>query len=396
MVKETLFYDRLGVKPDATESEIKKAFYKLAQKWHPDKNPDNKLEAEEKFKEINEAYEVLSDKSKRETYDKFGKEGLSESGFHAGNPFDIFSSFFGGGFGGGGRSRGPQRTRDIEHAIPVTLEDLYKGIKKKMKISRNAICDTCAGTGSKKKGAVAKCSGCDGKGIRIEITAHGNMRLQRQTTCSQCNGRGEVIPVADQCTKCKGQKVVREDKILTVEIEPGMKWGQAISFFGESDQAPDCMTGDVVFVLKPKQDDKNANYERKEDDLFLKQDINFVDALTGATLCIKTLLGEDLYITYPDPINPNEILCLQGKGMPVHGKVETWGDLYIQFNVTFPDKITDEQKKAIKESFKVTEMKQIPTKTFPLQKMKPKQQERYHKGSDDEEERQGGVQCSQQ
>jgi len=223
------------------------------------------------------------------------------------------------------------------------------------------------------------------------------MRLQRQTTCSQCQGRGEVIPVADQCTKCKGQKVVREEKILTVEIEAGMKWGQAISFFGESDQAPDCMTGDVVFVLKPKQDDKNANYERKEDDLFLKQDINFVDALTGATICIKTIIGEDLYLTYPDPINPNEILCLQGKGMPVHGKVETWGDLYIQFNVTFPDKITDEQKKAIKESFKVTEMKQIPTKTFPLQKMKPKQQEKYHRSDDnDDDERQGGVQCSQQ
>jgi len=151
MVKETLFSDRLGVKTDASESEIKKAFYKLAQKWHPDKNPDNKTEAEEKFKEINEAYEVLSDKSKRETYDRFGKEGLSESGFHAGNPFDIFGSFFGGGFGGGGRSRGPQRTRDIEHAINVTLEDLFKGIKKKMKISRNVLCDTCSGTGSKKR-----------------------------------------------------------------------------------------------------------------------------------------------------------------------------------------------------------------------------------------------------
>jgi len=129
MVKETLFYDRLGVKPDASESEIKKSFYKLAQRWHPDKNPDNKEEAEEKFKEINEAYEVLSDKNKRETYDRYGKEGLSESGFHAGDPFDIFSSFFGGG---GRASRGgPQRTANIEHVLNVTLEELYQGKKKK-------------------------------------------------------------------------------------------------------------------------------------------------------------------------------------------------------------------------------------------------------------------------
>jgi len=129
MVKETLFYERLGINPDATEPEIKKAFYKLAQKWHPDKNPENKLEAEEKFKEINEAYEVLSDKTKRETYDRFGKEGLSESGFHSTDPFDFFSSIFGNG--GRGASRGPQRTANIEHALNVTLEELYKGKKKK-------------------------------------------------------------------------------------------------------------------------------------------------------------------------------------------------------------------------------------------------------------------------
>jgi len=126
MVKETLFYDRLGVKPDATETEIKKAFYKLAQKWHPDKNPDNKEEAEEKFKEINEAYEVLSDKEKRGTYDRFGKEGLSESGFHAADPFELFSRMF----GGRAANSGPQRTENIEQGLSVTLEELYKGKKK--------------------------------------------------------------------------------------------------------------------------------------------------------------------------------------------------------------------------------------------------------------------------
>jgi len=315
MVKETVFYDRLGVKTDATESEIKKAFYKLAQKWHPDKitDPTEKPEAEEKFKEINEAYEVLSDKNKRETYDRYGKEGLSETGFHAGDPFDIFGSFFGNP---GGRYRqGPQRTEDIKHQIGVTLSELYKGIKKKMRVSRNVICTDCKGSGSKREGAVTKCTGCDGQGIRIEVTAHGNMRLQRQTTCSACKGRGEIIPPGDQCDKCKGQKVNRETKELEVEIERGMKWGEAISFYGESDQAPDCMAGDLIFILKPKEmtDKDLALYERKGDDLFIKKDISFAEALTGTTFILKNLKGKEMALSYADPISPGDILCVPKK-----------------------------------------------------------------------------------
>lgn len=399
MVKETLFYDRLGVKPDASESEIKKAFYRLAQKWHPDKNPDNKTEAEEKFKDINEAYEVLSDKTKRETYDRYGKEGLSESGFHAGDPFDIFSTFFGGG-GRSSRSRGPQRTANIEHALPVTLEELYQGKKKKMKVSRNVICSDCAGSGSKKKGAVTKCSGCDGKGIRVEITVHGNMRLQRQTHCSECSGTGQCIPTADRCTKCSAQKVVREAKIIEVEIEPGMKWGEQISFYGESDQAPDCMTGDLIFTLKPKHDEK-FKFERKGDDLYTEQEISFVDALTGTTFTLPVLSGKDLVLTYPDPITPGDILSVPHQGMPVRGKPDTYGDLVIQFKVKFPEKITEEQKKAIKDSFRNEPIKspRSPGKKYKLQKMKPKQQEKYQqqqRGSDEDDQHQSNVQCAQQ
>jgi len=387
------------VKPDATETEIKKAFYKLAQRWHPDKNPDNKEEAEEKFKEINEAYEVLSDKSKRETYDRFGKEGLSESGFHAGDPFDIFSTFFGGGSRGG--PRGPQRTANIEHNLNVTLEELYKGKKKQMKVSRNVICDACTGTGSKKQGANTKCTGCDGKGIRIEITAHGNMRLQRQTTCSECKGTGTVIPLADQCPKCKGQKVVREAKIISVEIEPGMRWGEALSFYGESDQAPDCMTGDLIFLLKPKPDDR-FNFERKGDDLHLKKEISFIDALTGTNFTVQTLAGTPLNLTYPDPINPGDVLCVPGQGMPIRGKVETFGDLIIQFDVKFPEKVTEEQKRAVKEAFKaeVSHKREPATasKKYKLQKMKPKQQEKYQQNQkgDEDDDQQPNVQCAQQ
>jgi len=267
-----------------------------------------------------------------------------------------------------------------------------------MKVSRNVICDSCTGSGSKKKGANTKCPGCDGKKFRIEVSVHGNMRLQRQTTCSECQGTGVSIPLADQCPKCHGQKVLREAKIISVEIEPGMKWGETISFYGESDQAPDCMTGDLIFILKPKQDEK-FRFERKGDDLYLKQDISFVDALTGTNFTVQHLSGNDLPLTYPDPINPGDILCVPGQGMPIKGKPDQFGELIIQFEVKFPDKITEEQKRLIKEAFK-PEIKHSPHsgKKYKLQKMKPKQQEKYQqqqRGSDDEEHQQG-VQCAQQ
>jgi len=238
------------------------------------------------------------------------------------------------------------------------------------------------------------------KRVRIEVSVHGNMRLQRQTTCGECQGTGQCIPLADQCPKCKGQKVVREAKIITVDIEPGMKWGETISFYGESDQAPDCMTGDLIFILKPKQDER-FRFERKGDDLYLKHDISFVDALTGTNFTVQTLSGNDLLLTYSDPINPGDVLCVPNQGMPIRGKVDNFGDLIIQFEVKFPDKITEEQKRAIKDAFK-SEIKHTPHsgKKYKLQKMKPKQQEKYQqqqqqRGSDDEEHQQG-VQCAQQ
>jgi len=272
-----------------------------------------------------------------------------------------------------------------------------------MKVSRNVICDACTGTGSKKKDANTKCTGCDGKRVRIEITQHGNMRLQRQTTCSECNGTGVVIPVTDRCGKCTGNKVVREAKIIEVDIEPGMKWGEALSFYGESDQEPDCMTGDLVFILKPKPDEK-FHFERKGDDLYIKHTISFVDALTGTTFTLPTLSGNNLILTYPDPINPGDVLTVPSQGMPVRGKVETFGDLIIQFEVKFPDKLTEEQKRAIKDTFKGEGSKPphggAGVKKYKLQKMKAKQQEKYqqqNRGSDDDEHQHANnVQCAQQ
>jgi len=278
------------------------------------------------------------------------------------------------------------------------LADLYKGFTKKMRISRNIICDACKGTGSKKEGTMYKCKGCDGNGIRIEVQVHGNMRLQRQMPCSECNGKGEVIPDSDKCEKCNGMKVVRDSKIITVEIQRGMKWNEAISFYGESDQSPDCIAGDLIFVLKPKPDD-SCPFERKGNDLYLKRDIPFIDALTGVKMVVNHLDDREILLSYKDVINPGELLCVAEQGMPIVGQPEKYGDLYVQFNVTFPDKLSEAQRKALLSVFQPTKVKVSDgMEQLALIKPKPKQQQAHHRQSGDDEEGRGGpsVQCAQQ
>jgi len=298
----------------------------------------------------------------------------------------------------GGQARGPRRTQDVKMALPVMLSELYKGKKDSVEISRNVICQKCKGSGSKKEGAVTKCQACGGNGFKVEVSVHGNMRLQRQVGCNVCHGKGEVIPAGDQCDKCKAQKVIRETKSIDVEIERGLKWGEALSFYGESDESPDCIAGDLIFVLKPKEeeDPELAHYQRKGDDLYLEKSISFVEALTGTSFTIKNLRGKIMTVQYPDPINPGDVLCLPRQGMPVHGKVKTKGDLFIQFNVTFPAKITEHQKTMLMKAFHKTPQS-VPPGAITLEKMKPKQEQKYKQPhSDDEEGDRPGVQCAQQ
>jgi len=385
--KNTKYYELLGVSQSADQTEIKKAYRKLAMKYHPDKNPENKAEAEDKFKAISEAYEVLSDTKKRELYDQYGEEGLkSGGGFSARSAHSVFEDLFGfggfggfGGGGGGGQRRGPQRTADVQFQLGLTLEDFYKGKTKKLKISRKVLCQSCNGKGSLKEGASRTCDGCKGQGIKIIVHRLGpGMIQQMQTTCTDCNGRGEKIRDEDRCKDCKGNKVVPQSKILEVQVQPGMQPGQKITFYGDADEEPGVETGDVVVILaslredeeeeeeddstkskkekeeaKQKKQKKDAEKEKDEKngikrpkfqrlqnmvDLVMDHKIALVEALLGFTLVFKHL--DDRIVVVKSPLGMvmtvDSALVVEGEGMPQQKNPSSHGDLYIKMQIQMP------------------------------------------------------------
>lgn len=334
MVKETKFYELLEVDITATESELKKAYRKLALKYHPDKNPD----AGDKFKEISHAYDVLSDSQKRSVYDQYGEAGLNGDGMGGGmNAEDLFGELFGGGlFGGGGRSRntGPQRGKDMHHGLKVTLEDLYKGKTSKLALQKTVICATCDGKGGK-EGAVKTCSTCNGRGIRLVVRQMGPMIQQIQQPCGDCGGAGEIIREKDRCTVCRGKKTVQERKILEVHIEKGMENGQRIVLSGEGDQAPNVIPGDIVIVLELKP---HPRFRREGKNLYYKATIDLSTALTGGKFAIEHLDDRVLAVEIipGEVIKPGEIKCIEHEGMPEWKNPYEFGHLIVDFEVAFP------------------------------------------------------------
>eukprot|EP00118_Oscarella_pearsei_P024975 m.307238 g.307238 ORF g.307238 m.307238 type:complete len:396 (+) comp42049_c0_seq1:68-1255(+) len=332
MVKETKFYDILGVSTTANDSELKKSYRKLALKYHPDKNPDP--DASEKFKGISLAYEVLSDKSKREIYDRGGEEALKEGGsggFPFTSPMDIFDMFFGGG------SRGPRdnRTKSVVHQLTATLEDFYNGKSRKLANTKNVICSDCGGVGGK-EGSVSKCTGCSGSGVQVRYRQLGiGLVQQMQTKCSDCGGSGELIDEKDRCQTCKGKKVVRERKILEVVIEKGMTDEQKIIFSGESDQVPGKETGDVVFALDEAE---HPRFKRNGMDLLMEMNISLSESLCGFRRSIKQLDGRILVISsHPgEIIKHGDVKVVMNEGMPQLKNPFSKGRLIIQFKVNFP------------------------------------------------------------
>ncbi|KAM8960337.1 dnaJ homolog subfamily A member 4-like isoform 1-T1 [Pelodytes ibericus] len=331
MVKETGYYDTLGVKPTATPDEIKKAYRKLALKYHPDKNPSEG----EKFKLISQAYEVLSDLKKRDIYDQGGEQAIKEGGMSGGNfssPMDIFDMFF----GGGGRMNREKRGKNVVHQLSISLEDLYNGTTRKLALQKNVICDKCEGHGGK-KGASEKCVTCKGRGIQVIVQQLApGMVQQIQTMCSDCRGEGVRINPKDRCKQCNGNKVVRDKKVLEVHIKKGMKDGQKIVFHGEGDQEPGLEPGDVVIVLDQRD---HEVFQRQDDNLIMKLEIHLVEALCGFQKTINTMDGRILLIKSSpgDVIKHGHVKCVQNEGMPLQRDPFEKGLLIIQFVVNFPN-----------------------------------------------------------
>ncbi|XP_074152557.1 dnaJ homolog subfamily A member 4 isoform X1 [Sminthopsis crassicaudata] len=394
MVKETEYYDILGVKPSAPQEEIKKAYRKLALKYHPDKNPDEG----EKFKLISQAYEVLSDVKKREIYDQGGEQAIKEGGTTTGNfssPMDIFDMFF----GGGGRMTRERRGKNVVHQLSVTLEDIYNGVTRKLALQKNVICEKCEGIGGK-KGSVEKCPICKGRGMQIHIQQIGpGMVQQIQTVCLECKGQGERINPKDRCENCNGCKVVREKKIIEVHIEKGMKDGQKIMFHGEGDQEPELEPGDVIIVLDQKD---HGVFQRRGHDLIMKMKIQLTEALCGFKKTIKTLDNRTLVITSKsgEVIKHGDLKCVRNEGMPIYKAPLEKGSLIIQFLVIFPEKHWLPQEKLPqleallppRQKIRITDdMDQVELKEF-----NPSEQNWRHSAEAYEEDDEGpraGVQC---
>lgn len=355
------YYEVLGVSKNASDDEIKKAYRKTAKKYHPDLNPNNP-EAEAKFKECNEAYEVLSDAQKKARYDQFGFAGVDpnygagQGGYGGGfggfdgdiDLGDIFSSFFGGGGGGfggfGGRNpNAPQKGRDIQSTVTISFEEAAKGCKKSIEISKIEDCSQCHGTGAAEGSSPKTCPDCQGRGV-INIqqrTAFGVMSTQRP--CTRCGGKGTIID--NPCPKCSGKGKVRKKTKVDINIPAGIDNRQVVNVRGYGDAGLNGgPAGDLRVVVNVKN---HKDFERDGYDLWYEKHVSIVEATLGAELRVPTLDGDVKY-NMPAGTQPMEVFKLKGKGVQRLNGVGK-GDLFVRIIVDIPTNLTSEQKHILKQ-----------------------------------------------
>lgn len=341
------YYEILGVNRNASDAEIKKAYRKMAMKFHPDRNHGD-ASAEDKFKEVQKAYEILSDSQKRAAYDQFGHAGVDPSmgggAGHGGfNDFgdifgDIFDSMFSGGRGGAGRTRA-QRGADLQYNMTITLEEAAAGKQVEINVPRNAACSTCSGSGAKKGSTPKKCETCDGIGqVRIQ---QGFFSIQQ--TCPNCHGEGKTI--SDPCTTCHGQGLVKENKKLTVKIPAGVDNGDRVRLSGEGEAGlHGGPSGDLYVLISVK---KHPIFERESSDLHCEVPISFDVAALGGTIEVPTLTGK-VSLKVPPETQTDKVFRLRGKGMQSIRGYST-GDLLCRVVVETPVNLSKDQKELLQK-----------------------------------------------
>ena len=348
------FYDILAVSKSASDDEIKKAYRKLAIKYHPDKNPDDKA-AEDKFKEAAEAYEILSNPEKRQRYNQYGHAGVGgASGGGGGGQYgggmnmdDIFSNFgdiFGGGGGfGGQRSGGGRRVMrgsNLRIKVKLNLSEVAKGVEKKLKVNKFVSCQTCKGSGAK-SGQFETCKSCNGHGVQTRTQQTFLGAMQTQVTCSTCNGEGKIVK--DKCNTCHGDGIVREEEVLSVNIPAGVAEGMQLSVSGKGNAAPrGGINGDLLVVI---EEEEHELLKRDGSNLFYDSYVNFAEAALGTSIEIPTVDAK-VKIKIEPGTQSGKVLRLKGKGLP---DINSYGhgDLLVNINVWTPQNLSSEEKKIL-------------------------------------------------
>ena len=355
MASKRDYYEVLGVERGVSAEEMKKAYRKLAMQFHPDKNPGDK-KAEDKFKEIGEAYDVLSDENKRAAYDRHGHAafqagggGGGRGGFH--DPFDIFREVFGGGGGGGGSifeeffGGGRQRDRsgairgsDLQSNLQITLEEAARGVEKQVELERAHVCEKCTGTGSSKPGGVKSCPTCGGQGQ--VITSRGFFQVQQ--ACPDCSGSGQII--SNPCSECRGQGRTEKSGRIKLRIPPGIAEGARLRSSGNGDAGfRGGPAGDLYVVVSVR---RHEVFEREEDDLYCEVPVSFAKATLGGELMVPTLDGK-ASLKIPAGTQSATSFRLRHKGMPRLNS-SSKGDLLVRVQVEVPTNLNAEQKEKLK------------------------------------------------
>ena len=352
------FYETLGVARSASDEDIKKAYRKLAMKYHPDRNPDNKA-SEDNFKEVQKAYDILSDKEKKTAYDQYGHAGVDPNmgsggfggGFSGAQGFDfgdIFSQMFGGAPGGGGSGgsarQQSQQGADLQYGLEISLEEAAAGVKKRITVPTHEECDLCHGSGAKPGTSASTCSTCRGSGV-IHVR---QAIFQMQQTCPSCHGSGQEIK--EPCLKCRGEGRVRTSKTVEVSIPAGIEEGQRIRLSGEGEPglrgAPN---GDLYVVIRVKE---HKTFERNGLDLHCELPISFTTAALGGEVEVPTLVGK-VKLTIPKETQTGRRMRVKGKGIKSL-RSSAVGDLYCHVSVETPIDLTDRQKELLEEFEKIS------------------------------------------